>query len=152
MVADSIEREVLIEAPPSVVWRVITEPGYIRQWFIEVDELDLRPGGDGALTAPDSGNTFPIVVQEVEPERLLSWRWVHPEGSEPRAGNSTLVAFTLTPEGEHTRLRVTESGYNELGWEDRRRIGFVEAHERGWDEYIAKLVVVAAAAALASRA
>ena len=31
-----IEREVLIEAPADVVWRTITEPGQLSQWFAEI--------------------------------------------------------------------------------------------------------------------
>ena len=34
--------------------------------------------------------------------------------AEPVDGNSTLVEFTLTPEGDGTRLRVVESGFDTL--------------------------------------
>jgi uncharacterized protein YndB with AHSA1/START domain len=30
-----IEREVVIEAPAEVVWRTITEPGQMSQWFAD---------------------------------------------------------------------------------------------------------------------
>ena len=34
-----IEREILIEAPVEVVWRAITEPDQISQWFADRVEL-----------------------------------------------------------------------------------------------------------------
>ena len=41
-----IEREVLIEAPAEVVWRTITEPDQITQWFASRVELVIgEPGG-----------------------------------------------------------------------------------------------------------
>ena len=38
-----IEREVVIDAPVEVVWRTITEPEHIRQWFADRVELLLEP-------------------------------------------------------------------------------------------------------------
>ena len=51
----------------------------------------------------------PVVVEAVEPPTRFSFRWNHPAGEEPTPSNSLLVEFTLAPEGEHTRLRVSES-------------------------------------------
>ena len=35
----TIEREILIEAPVKVMWRTITEPDQISQWFADKVEL-----------------------------------------------------------------------------------------------------------------
>jgi len=35
----TIERQILIEAPVKVVWRTITEPDQISQWFADKVEL-----------------------------------------------------------------------------------------------------------------
>ncbi len=43
MAADSVEREILIEASPEVVWGVITEPEQIRRWFSDEAEVEARP-------------------------------------------------------------------------------------------------------------
>ena len=32
-------------------------------------------------------------------------------------GNSLLVTFELTSQGDGTRLRMTETGFREMGWE-----------------------------------
>jgi uncharacterized protein YndB with AHSA1/START domain len=35
--------------PVEVVWRTITEPAQIRQWFADRVELELEPGGRGLM-------------------------------------------------------------------------------------------------------
>src|SRR5207302_7333816 len=103
-----IERELVIDAPVEVVWRTITEPEQIRQWFADRVELQLEPGGRGRMGFED--RALPLVVQAVEPPTRFSFRWNHPAGEQPAAGNCTLVEFTLISEGERTRLRVVERG------------------------------------------
>ena len=39
-----IDRDVLIDAPPEVVWRTITEPDQMSQWFASRVELVVEPG------------------------------------------------------------------------------------------------------------
>src|SRR5579863_8247088 len=100
-----IEREIVIEAPAEVVWRTITEPDQIVQWFAQKVELVVEPGARGYVGFGDQGG--PVVVEAVEPPARFSFRWNWPAGEEPETGNSMLVEFTLIPEGdERTRLRV----------------------------------------------
>ena len=48
-----IEREVLIEAPAEAVWRTITEPDQITQWFASRVELVIEPGAHGYMEFGD---------------------------------------------------------------------------------------------------
>src|SRR5580692_8818574 len=103
-----IDREVVIEAPAEVVWRTITEPGQMSQWFADRVDLVVEPGARGYMEFGDQGG--PVVVEVVDPPARFSFRWNYPGGEDPVAGNSILVAFTLTAESaEQTRLRVVES-------------------------------------------
>ena len=132
-----IEREVVIDAPVEVVWRTITEPEQIRQWFADRVELELEPGGRGLMGFED--RAFPLVVEALEPPTLFSFRWNHPAGEEPAAGNSTLVEFRLVGEGERTRLRVVESGLELLGWAVGDKERFADEHRGGWAMYMDRL-------------
>ena len=153
MIPDSIERDVLIEAPVDVVWSVITEPAKITKWFSDLAELDLRPGGAGSLTWVEHDHVAPLVVQAVEPPHRFSFRWVHPEGETPREGNSTLVEFTLAAEGEdRTRLRVVESGLDAVDWDAERKAAFRDDHDRGWQQNLGDLVAYLSARAEAAPA
>jgi uncharacterized protein YndB with AHSA1/START domain len=136
-----IEREVLIEAPMDVVWRIITEPDQMIQWFADRVELVVEPGGHGYMGFGDQGG--PVVVESVEPPSRFSFRWNHPPGEEPVTGNSMLVEFTLTPEGnEQTRLRVAESGHDLLAWPGTEKERYADEHQGGWAEYLERLASV----------
>jgi uncharacterized protein YndB with AHSA1/START domain len=137
----AIEREILIEAPPEVVWRIITEPDQMSQWFADRVELAVEPGARGHMQFGDQGG--PVVVETVDPPARFSFRWNYPSGEEPATGNSMLVEFTLTPEGsEQTRLRVTESGHELLGWPDAEKQRYAGEHRDGWVEYLDRLAAV----------
>jgi uncharacterized protein YndB with AHSA1/START domain len=138
-----IEREVVIDAPVEVVWRTITEPDQISQWFADRAELDLQPGGRGLLGFGDQDD--PLVVEAVEPPTRFSFRWNHPAGEKPAPGNSMLVEFTLVGEGERTRLRVVESGHELHAWPDSEKNRYVEEHRGGWATFTDRLVRLLAA-------
>jgi uncharacterized protein YndB with AHSA1/START domain len=138
LIPSHIERETVIEAPLDVVWGILTQPVHIVRWFSDSADIDLRPGGGGAISWKEHG-TFPVRVEKVEQPHLFSFRWVHTEGAEPREGNSTLVEFTLTAEGDSTRLRVVESGLRELDWPDERKDEFAGDHTQGWERILAGL-------------
>jgi uncharacterized protein YndB with AHSA1/START domain len=135
MVADRIERETVIHAPPERVWELITEAEHLGRWFGDAGaEIDLRPGGALVLHWADHGTSHGRVVA-VEPHTRFSYRWApfrDPAGREPTEGNSTLVEFTLRREGQGTRLRVVESGFASLDTSDEQRARNVESNTEGW--------------------
>jgi uncharacterized protein YndB with AHSA1/START domain len=136
-----IEREVLIEAPVEVVWRTVTEPDQMSQWFADQVELVVEPGAHGYMGFGDQGG--PVVVCVVDPPKRFSFRWNYPPGEEPGAGNSILVEFTLTSEGsERTRLRVTESGHDLRDWSDAEKKRYADEHQDGWGEFLDRLAKV----------
>jgi uncharacterized protein YndB with AHSA1/START domain len=133
-----IEREILIEAPVEVVWRTITEPDQVTQWFADRVDLVIEPGARGYMGFGDQGG--PVVVEIVDPPTRFSFRWNHPRGEDPVAGNSMLVEFTLTPEGDQrTRLRVVETGHELRAWPDAEKQRYADEHRDGWVEYLERL-------------
>ena len=139
----TIEREILIEAPVKVVWRTITEPDQISQWFADKVELVVEPGAHGYMEFGDQGG--PVVVETVDPPIRFSFRWNHPRGEEPVPGNSMLVEFTLTPEDdERTRLRVTERDHELRAWPDGEKQRYADEHRDGWGEFLDRLATLLA--------
>jgi uncharacterized protein YndB with AHSA1/START domain len=140
VIADSVEREVLIEAPPRVVWRVLTEPEHIQRWFADEVSGDLRPGGRGSLTWNRMGTKQPssaeFEVVALDPPRRFAYRWDFPPGERAREGNSMLVEFTLTEEGGNTRLRVVESGLGRMRWSEGEKATYAEDHGKGWEIHL----------------
>jgi uncharacterized protein YndB with AHSA1/START domain len=133
-----IEREILIEAPVEVVWRTVTEPAQMTQWFADQVDLIVEPGAHGYMGFGEQGGQ--VVVETVDPPTRFSFRWNHPVGEEPMTGNSMLVEFTLMPEGDQrTRLRVTESGHERRAWPDAEKQRYADEHREGWGEYLDRL-------------
>jgi len=137
VVPSRIEKELLIEAPVDVVWRVVTEPDQIKQWFSQEAELDPKEGV-GRLAFRD-GQTFFLQIEAFEPPRRFAFRWGHSEHTKPRPDNSMLVEFTLQPEAGSTRLRVVESGFDQIGWADEKKSTYFDDHSRGWDFLLGRL-------------
>ena len=148
MAADSVEREILIEARPEVVWGVITEPEQISRWFSDEAEVQARAGADGSLTWKPGGRggakefdaIVPIRVVEAEPFRRFCFRWNHPQGAGPDENNSALVEFILIEEAEGTRLRVVESGIEAVTHDEKSHGRYLEDHEHGWEKHLGELL------------
>jgi uncharacterized protein YndB with AHSA1/START domain len=136
MVHDRIERETFIKAPIERVWALITEAQHLGRWFGDAGaEVDLRPGGAMVVRWAEHGASRGRVVA-VEPHTRFSYRWApfkDPAGEEPDEGNSTLVEFTLQPEGDATRLRVVESGFASLATSEEQRARNHEGNTEGWE-------------------
>lgn len=138
MIPNAIEREIVIDAPVEVVWRLVTEPEQIRQWFSDEAEIDLRVGGSGRLRFK-SGQSYQLQIEAMEPPRRFAFRWVQPEGSIARAGNSMLVEFTLQADADGTRLRLVESGFDTIDWSHPQKQKYADDHSRGWPTILGRL-------------
>ena len=55
------------------------------------------------------------------------------------AGNSLLVTFALSPQGDGTLLRMTETGFREMGWEVATLEQQYREHEQGWDHFLPRI-------------
>jgi len=149
----SIEREIHVEAPPEVVFEVVTRPEHIREWWYAESEVEPTPGATGELVWSDGddprAHVVPMTVVVAEPPRLFSFRWTHPAGETAVDGNSLLVTFELVPAGDGTLLRFTETGFRERGWEAALLEEQYREHVRGWDIFLPRLVAHAARAGVA---
>jgi uncharacterized protein YndB with AHSA1/START domain len=138
VIPDQVEREILIEAPVDVVWRIVTEPDQIVQWFSDEAEFDLRPGGEGHLRFKGS-DQYAIQVEAVEPPRRFAFRWAYAHDSRPRERSSMLVEFTLQQEADKTRVRVVESGFDKVDWSDDEMAKYADDHGTGWSHHLGRL-------------
>jgi uncharacterized protein YndB with AHSA1/START domain len=150
--SDTIEKKVLLHAPLSRVWRAISDSSEFGIWFGVTFEGPFVAGAPlrGAITGtkvdpevaklqePREGKPFNILVEQMEPERLFSFRW-HPYAIEPGMDYSseptTLVTFRLDETPEGVELTLTESGFDQIPL--HRRAKTFAANEGGWDHQIA---------------
>jgi len=147
MDTDRIEKQILLNAPLKRVWRALSDSTEFGTWFGMKFESQFAPGavmrGIIVPTTVDAevakgqkayeGLAFDIVVEQMEPERLFSFRW-HPGAVEPDVDYSveptTLVTFALEQKADGVMLTVTESGFDRISLE--RRVKAFAQNERGW--------------------
>jgi uncharacterized protein YndB with AHSA1/START domain len=133
---DRIEKRIRLDAPRSRVWRALADSKEFGKWFRVVLEGQFRPGARvrGKVTHPGYEHLpFELEIEQMEPERLLSWRW-HPAAIEAGVDYSkeptTLVVFELADDGTGTLLTVVESGFDRIPPE--RRSQAYRMNEDGW--------------------
>jgi uncharacterized protein YndB with AHSA1/START domain len=146
-IPDRIEKTTLLRAPPSRVWRAISDARRFGTWFGVEFEAPFSAGSTlkgkivptkvdpdvAKMQEPYDGFPFEITVERIEPERLFSFRW-HPFAIDKKVDYSseptTLIELTLTPAAGGTRLTITESGFSRIPLA-RRAVAFL-ANDSGW--------------------
>ena len=130
----SIEREIHVDASPETVFEVISSPEHIREWWNGAEtDLSPTPGAAAQVEWPGGEHRERLRVVDAVPPRLFSFRWVFDEGSDDV---SLLVTFELEPAGVGTRLRMTETGFREKGWEVAQLEAAYADHVQGWDRFV----------------
>jgi uncharacterized protein YndB with AHSA1/START domain len=135
---DRIERSIHIEAPRSRVWRALATAEEFGNWFgANLKGQAFVPGQrtQGPITiAGFTHILFDAIVERVEPEQLLSYRW-HPYAVDPAVDYSkeerTLVTFTLKDDSGGTLLTVVESGFDKVP--PGRRMEALRMNTGGWE-------------------
>ena len=136
--SDRIEEQVVLDAPRARVWRALTNPKELGEWFgVNLANATIATGSHvtGHITIPGYEHvTFDAIIEELVVERRFAWRW-HPNALDPAVDYSkeprTLVTFTLedAPNGG-TLLRVVESGFDALP--ASRRTAAFTGNSNGW--------------------
>jgi uncharacterized protein YndB with AHSA1/START domain len=135
---DRIEKEVLLRAPRSRVWRALTDSKEFGAWFQIKFTEPFRPGATvrGQITYPGYEHLAgDFVIEAMEPERLFVYRW-HPNAVDMSRDYSdepmTRVEFRLEDAEGGTRLRLTESGFDAIPI--ARRAEALKSNDGGWTE------------------
>ena len=147
MSTDRIEKKILLRAPRKRVWHALPDSAEFGRWFGIKFDGQFAPGAlrRGVIVTttvnaevakaqkPYEGLAVEITIEQMEPERLFSFRW-HPNaverGVDYSAEPTTLVVFTLEDVANGVMLTVTESGFDQIPLARRARA--FAANEGGW--------------------
>jgi uncharacterized protein YndB with AHSA1/START domain len=147
MSTDRIEKQILLRAPLSKVWRALSDSQQFGQWFGMRFEEPFAPGRrmKGVIVPttvdpevakhqkPYENTPFDITIDRIEPERIFSFRW-HPGAIDPAVDYSkeptTLIVFTLEQQADGVLLTVTESGFDQIPLARRAKV--FAMNEQGW--------------------
>jgi uncharacterized protein YndB with AHSA1/START domain len=116
-----VERE--IAYPPEKIWRALTQPHLIAEWLMKNDFMPVI--GHGFTLSGDWGSVDCRVL-EIEPNRILSYRW-------DALGLESVVTWTLSPSATGTRLRMEQAGFRS----DQEQA--YQGARFGWPKFFAKL-------------
>ena len=145
--SERIVKQIVLQAPLERVWRAIADAGAFGQWFgarfdgrfeagarlharIEPTTVDAEVARQ---QQPYAGMAFDIIVERVEPMRLLAFRW-HPgadAGPDAADAEMTLVEFALEEVPQGVRLTITESGFDRVP--AARRAQAIAGNTGGWE-------------------
>src|SRR5919107_2639621 len=95
---DRIEHEVMIAAPPELVFAFLTIPELYARWMGREATLDPRPGGIYRCVVHDRATVVGEYVV-VEPPNHIEFTWGFEGGTDVPPGSSR-VSITLTPVAE----------------------------------------------------
>ena len=129
---DSIEREIVIAAPPERVYEIVTRPEHMGAWF--GDAGAEREGDTIRMRWAEHGEAELRVVKE-QPPHTFAYRW---DANDPGIGD-TLVEFTLTAEESGTRVTVVESGWGDLRTSAERQAELRDGNTGGWKHELGDL-------------
>ncbi len=138
----TIEREIYVDASPEIVFDVVSSADHFKEWWPDDARFESTPGSSGEIvfgSRDADGFVVSLSVVEAEAPRTFSFRWTQPADEVARAGNSLLVTFSLTPSGRGTLLKMTETGFREMGWEIAVLEEQYREHATGWDFYLPRL-------------
>ena len=109
---EQIRSSTIIDAPLERVWKAITTPAEMKQWFFGVDtDADWRPGGRLVHRGEYQGKPYVDKGEIVEfdpPRRLVHTHWSDVSGLPDEPGNHQIVAWDLAPKDGATELVITE--------------------------------------------
>jgi len=135
---DRIEKQILLRAPRSRVWRALTDFEEFGAWFRVKLEAPFVPGQwtKGKITYPGYEHlTMDVLVEKMDEPELFSFHW-HPYAVNPKVDYSkeptTLVEFRLEETSGGTLLTVSESGFDRIPPE--RRDEAFRMNSDGWAE------------------
>ena len=154
MNTDRIEKKILLRAPRRRVWRALSDSTEFGSWFGVKFDGPFAPGASmhgvivpttvnaevGKAQKEYEGMPFEITIEQMEPERLFSFRW-HPfaveRGVDYSAEPTTLIVFAMEDVANGVMLTVTESGFDRIPL--ARRAKAFTANEQGWS-VVVKLI------------
>lgn len=106
----AIRQQINIAAPQRAVWTALTSADGWKSWWADEARVDSREGGRIVLTSegPD-GNPIEErgIFHDVRPTRRLEIAW---DANSPAQTRGTRLQFTISRDGEETRLALVHSG------------------------------------------
>lgn len=128
-----VEKTVQVDAPPDLLYELLTDAGHLVRWMAATAEVEPRVGGVIRWTHVNGDTCSGRFVELVPGRRIVfTYGWERADVEVPPG--STTVEITLEPTGDGTRLRLVHRGLAGP---------MADAHAGGWANYVGRLAAVA---------
>lgn len=123
-----------IHASPAEVWRSLTTPADLKKFFFGADMgTDWKRGSPIRMKGEYEGKLYEDKgeILRAEPPHVLSFsQWSSGSGKPDLNENYHVVTFTLEPEGEQTRVTLSQG--NLVGGATELDIAHRAEYEKNW--------------------
>lgn len=130
---ETITKSITIDAPPSVVFRALTDEQELTHWFPNQAVLQARVGGamEFRFQRPDGEkHTMHGTVLEIIPNKKLSYSWRIVNGPD----SDEVVTWTLEPvDGAKTRVTLLHTGIKPAPKDEEW------SYDAGWTHFLGQL-------------
>jgi uncharacterized protein YndB with AHSA1/START domain len=128
-----VERTLHVDAPPGLLYELLTDAEQLVRWMAATAEVDPRPGGTIRWTHANGDSCSGRFVELVPARRIVfTYGWERADVGVPPG--STTVEISLRPAGAGTELRLVHRGLAGP---------MADAHAGGWDNYLRRLAATA---------
>lgn len=105
-------KSIVINTSPDKVWEALTNPDQVKQYMFGAEVVsDWQKGSSLTYKGTWEGKPFEDkgTILEIEPQKLLKATYYSAlSGLEDKLENYNTVTYELSPEGEGTKLTVTQ--------------------------------------------
>lgn len=130
----AIRQQINIAAPQRTVWTALTSADGWKTWWADEARVDSREGGRIVLVS-EGPDGKPVeergIFHDVRPTRRLEIAW---DANSPAPTRGTRLQFTISRDGDETRLALVHSGGGVLDDDEAR-----DSLEREWREALRTL-------------
>lgn len=142
-----IVKEERLAQNPADIWALWSSAKGLEQWLVGEAHVELRIGGAYEMVfdrdaPPGQQGGEGCRILSFLPGRMLSFTWNAPPSLPETRSQYTWVVVEFLPDGEGTLLRLTHSGWPEVGWQSPSQWPETFAYfDAAWDRVMEALAV-----------
>jgi uncharacterized protein YndB with AHSA1/START domain len=121
-----------IRTTPEKLWSALTDPDFIREYWLIRCESDFKKGSPWKLTFADGRVADTGEILEAEPPNRLVIKWRNEWKPELKEEGDSICTMEIEPADGAVKLTITHSI-------DKKNAKFIEAVSGGWPKVLSNL-------------